>query len=63
MMEADEVQSFCSKCLSRSLDHSSRCPVCRQDLPSFAFFQDHAVNRVLLTICECWPQVDVNSSC
>ncbi|WVQ67955.1 uncharacterized protein L199_006160 [Kwoniella botswanensis] len=42
--------SFCSKCLSRSLDHSSRCPVCRQDLPSFAFFQDHAVNKVILTI-------------
>ncbi|WWD17561.1 hypothetical protein CI109_102002 [Kwoniella shandongensis] len=42
--------SFCSKCLSRSLDHSSRCPVCRQDLPSFAFFQDHAVNKVLVTI-------------
>ncbi|WWC70466.1 uncharacterized protein I206_104417 [Kwoniella pini CBS 10737] len=42
--------SFCAKCLSRSLDHSSRCPVCRQDLPSFAFFQDHAVNKVLLTI-------------
>ncbi|WRT66099.1 uncharacterized protein IL334_003052 [Kwoniella shivajii] len=42
--------SFCSKCLSRSLDHSSRCPVCRQDLPSFAFMQDHAVNKVLLTI-------------
>ncbi|WVF71748.1 hypothetical protein IAT40_006556 [Kwoniella sp. CBS 6097] len=42
--------SFCSKCLSRSLDHSSRCPVCRQDLPSFAFFQDHAVNKVVLSI-------------
>ncbi|RXK38932.1 hypothetical protein M231_03777 [Tremella mesenterica] len=42
--------SFCSKCLSRSLDHSSRCPVCRQDLPSFAFFQNHFVNRVLLTV-------------
>ena len=42
--------SFCSKCLSRSLDHSLRCPVCRQDLPSFAFFQDHAVNRVLLAV-------------
>lgn len=42
--------SFCSKCLSRSLDHSSRCPVCRQDLPSFAFFQDYAVNKVLLAI-------------
>ncbi|KAI9639903.1 PUA-like domain-containing protein [Dioszegia hungarica] len=42
--------SFCAKCLSRSLDHSHRCPVCRQDLPSYAYFQDHAVNRVLLTI-------------
>ncbi|ORY23131.1 PUA-like domain-containing protein [Naematelia encephala] len=40
--------SFCGKCLSRTLDHSSRCPLCRQDLPSFAFFQDHAVNKVLL---------------
>ena len=46
------LQSFCSKCLSRSLDHSSRCPLCRQDLPSFAFFQDHSVNRVLLTVSE-----------
>ncbi|KAK4683658.1 hypothetical protein P7C73_g6576, partial [Tremellales sp. Uapishka_1] len=42
--------TFCSKCLSRSLDHSSRCPLCRQDLPSFAFFQDHAVNKVVLTV-------------
>ncbi|GFZ44258.1 hypothetical protein JCM24511_01980 [Saitozyma sp. JCM 24511] len=42
--------SFCLKCLSRSLDHSQRCPICRQDLPSFAFFQEHAVNKVLLTI-------------
>ena len=47
---ANSLQSFCSKCLSRSLDHSSRCPLCRQDLPSFAFFQDHSVNRVLLTV-------------
>ncbi|EIW70926.1 hypothetical protein TREMEDRAFT_21645, partial [Tremella mesenterica DSM 1558] len=42
--------SFCSKCLSRSLDHSPRCPLCRQDLPSLAFFQDQFVNRVLLTV-------------
>ncbi|ORX36950.1 PUA-like domain-containing protein [Kockovaella imperatae] len=42
--------SFCYKCLSRSLDHSNRCPVCRQDLPGFAFFQDHSVNRVLLAV-------------
>ncbi|WVR07304.1 hypothetical protein IAU60_004345 [Kwoniella sp. DSM 27419] len=42
--------TFCRKCLSRSLDHSSRCPVCRQDLPSFAFFQDHATNKVITSI-------------
>lgn len=42
--------SFCSKCLARSLDHSQRCPVCRQNLPSFAFFNENTVNRVLLTI-------------
>ena len=44
------------ECLSRSLDHSLRCPVCRQDLPSFAFFQDHAVNRVLVAVTKtCFP--------
>ncbi|WVQ83118.1 hypothetical protein IAT38_005256 [Cryptococcus sp. DSM 104549] len=42
--------SFCAKCLSRSLDHSTRCPVCRQDLPSFSFFQDHPANKLLVTI-------------
>jgi hypothetical protein len=48
-------QTFCAKCLARSLDHSSRCPLCRQDLPSFAFFQDHAVNKVLMSISTCGP--------
>ncbi|KAI5452902.1 hypothetical protein NCC49_006439 [Naganishia albida] len=42
--------TFCSRCLARSLDHSSRCPVCRQDLPNFAFYQDHPVNKVLTTV-------------
>ncbi|KDQ64522.1 hypothetical protein JAAARDRAFT_28161 [Jaapia argillacea MUCL 33604] len=42
--------TFCNKCLQRSLDHSVTCPVCRQDLPGFAYFQDHAHNKVLLTI-------------
>ncbi|WVO12656.1 hypothetical protein L204_100261 [Cryptococcus depauperatus] len=42
--------SFCTKCLSRSLDHSPRCPVCRQDLPSFTYFQDHPQSKVLLFV-------------
>jgi Lon protease-like protein len=42
--------TFCSRCLARSLDHSSRCPVCRQDLPNFSFYQDHSVNKVLTSV-------------
>ncbi|EPQ59241.1 hypothetical protein GLOTRDRAFT_70507, partial [Gloeophyllum trabeum ATCC 11539] len=42
--------TFCAKCLQRSLDHSNACPLCRQDLPSFSYFQDHPYNQVLLAI-------------
>ncbi|ODO05317.1 hypothetical protein L198_02009 [Cryptococcus wingfieldii CBS 7118] len=42
--------SFCRKCLSRTLDHSPRCPVCRQDLPSFTFFQDHPSSKTLMSV-------------
>jgi hypothetical protein len=47
------------------MDHSSRCPVCRQDLPSFAFFQDHSVNKLLLTISECSdiPRLSASANC
>ncbi|KAF8913920.1 PUA-like domain-containing protein [Gymnopilus junonius] len=41
--------TFCAKCLQRSLDHSSVCPICRQELPSH-YFQDQPVNRTLLAI-------------
>ncbi len=40
--------TFCAKCLARSLDHSTRCPVCRQELPNLTYFQDHAVNKLML---------------
>ena len=43
-------QSFCSKCLQRSLDHSTACPLCRKDLPGYAYFQDHPSNVTLLSI-------------
>ncbi|KAJ9092719.1 hypothetical protein QFC19_008644 [Naganishia cerealis] len=42
--------TFCSRCLARSLDHSTRCPVCRQDLPTFSFYQDHPVNKLLASV-------------
>ncbi|KZT24500.1 hypothetical protein NEOLEDRAFT_1134878 [Neolentinus lepideus HHB14362 ss-1] len=42
--------TFCVKCLHRSLDHSNACPLCRQDLPPFHYFQDHPYNQVLLAI-------------
>ncbi|KAH6914896.1 LON-domain-containing protein [Coprinopsis sp. MPI-PUGE-AT-0042] len=42
--------TFCSKCLQRSLDHSPSCPVCRMDLPGYAYFQNHPSNKVILRI-------------
>ena len=42
--------SFCAKCLARSLDHSARCPLCRTDLPGFAFFHAHPLNLALHAI-------------
>ncbi|TFK55708.1 LON-domain-containing protein [Heliocybe sulcata] len=42
--------TFCAKCLQRSLDHNNACPLCRQDLPPFHYFQDHPYNQVLLAI-------------
>ncbi|OCH94063.1 hypothetical protein OBBRIDRAFT_770337 [Obba rivulosa] len=42
--------TFCTKCLQRSLDHSSACPLCRSTLPEYAYFQDHACNKVVLAL-------------
>ncbi|KAG8936154.1 hypothetical protein FRC02_004182 [Tulasnella sp. 418] len=50
--------TFCSKCLSRTLDHSLQCPLCRQELPGYAYFYDHAVNKVISSIIiRAFPQV------
>ncbi|KZS97578.1 LON-domain-containing protein [Sistotremastrum niveocremeum HHB9708] len=49
--------TFCSKCLQRSMDHNQKCPLCRQDLPGFHYFQDHPVNKVVLSILlEAFPE-------
>lgn len=42
--------TFCRTCFARSLDHSSKCPLCRTNMPSFAFFQDHPLNQTLLKL-------------
>ncbi|KAH7929465.1 hypothetical protein BV22DRAFT_1029515 [Leucogyrophana mollusca] len=42
--------TFCSKCLQRSLDHSLLCPLCREELPGYAYFQDHPHNKVILSL-------------
>jgi hypothetical protein len=43
-------QTFCAKCLHRSLDHTNRCPLCRQLLPGFSYFQDHPLNKTIMSI-------------
>ncbi|KAL5636942.1 hypothetical protein ACGC1H_000798 [Rhizoctonia solani] len=42
--------TFCSSCLERSLDHSTKCPLCRLDLPPNAYFYQHAHNEVIVQI-------------
>ncbi|KAJ7180108.1 PUA-like domain-containing protein, partial [Mycena crocata] len=39
--------TFCAKCLHRALDHSNLCPLCRDSLPGFSFFEDHPTTQVL----------------
>ncbi|CAE6509580.1 unnamed protein product [Rhizoctonia solani] len=42
--------TFCSTCLERSLDHSTKCPLCRLDLPPNSYFYQHAHNEVIVQI-------------
>ncbi|KAF5369913.1 hypothetical protein D9758_001039 [Tetrapyrgos nigripes] len=42
--------TFCSRCLLRSLDHRPLCPLCREQLPSFAYFQNRSNNQLMLRI-------------
>ncbi|KIJ20037.1 hypothetical protein PAXINDRAFT_166204 [Paxillus involutus ATCC 200175] len=42
--------TFCSKCLQRSLDHSMLCPLCREDLPGFVYFQEHPHNKIIISL-------------
>ncbi|TFL05995.1 PUA-like domain-containing protein [Pterulicium gracile] len=44
--------TFCADCLQRSIDHSTICPLCRQALPGYAYFQLHPCNKVISKIVE-----------
>ena len=43
-------QTFCSRCLYRSLDHGRQCPLCRQALPGVMYFQEHPFNKTIISI-------------
>lgn len=50
--------TFCRQCFARSLDHSSTCPLCRADMPSFAFFQEHPSNNIVFKLLTAeWAEV------
>ncbi|PWN36728.1 LON-domain-containing protein [Meira miltonrushii] len=42
--------TFCRRCFSRSLDHSTSCPLCRTDMPPFSFFQEHPCSSTLVKL-------------
>ncbi|GAA6030404.1 hypothetical protein JCM8097_009091 [Rhodosporidiobolus ruineniae] len=42
--------SFCRDCLARAYDHSDKCPLCRADLPSLAFFRTQRTNTALQAV-------------
>lgn len=50
------LQTFCRRCIARSLDHSPKCPLCRSDLP-VTTGRGMAVNRVLQSIRESDPSL------
>lgn len=42
-------QTFCSKCLQRSLDHGPTCPICRREIPAM-YFQEHPPNNAIMNL-------------
>ncbi|KZV65677.1 LON-domain-containing protein [Peniophora sp. CONT] len=42
--------TFCAKCLQRSLDHSTQCPLCRHDLAGYAYNLHQPCNKVILSV-------------
>ncbi|GAA5833041.1 hypothetical protein JCM3766R1_000408 [Sporobolomyces carnicolor] len=44
--------SFCRNCLARAYDHSSKCPLCRSDLPPLPYFNRERTNLALEGVIE-----------
>ncbi|GAA5914811.1 uncharacterized protein JCM6883_005622 [Sporobolomyces salmoneus] len=44
--------SFCRNCLTRAYDHSSKCPLCRSDLPPLPYFNRERTNIALHSVIE-----------
>lgn len=44
--------SFCRNCLARAYDHSSKCPLCRSDLPPLPYFHRERTNIALKSVIE-----------
>ncbi|OZJ01655.1 hypothetical protein BZG36_05565 [Bifiguratus adelaidae] len=42
--------TFCRGCILRSIDHNTKCPLCRHQLPSYTFFSKHALNSMMQTL-------------
>lgn len=55
-------QTFCAKCLQRSLDHRTTCPLCRRALPSYSYFQDHPLNKLVLALRKPLPILSLENS-
>ncbi|GES78069.1 ATP-dependent protease La domain-containing protein [Rhizophagus clarus] len=39
--------SFCKPCITRSLDHNSTCPICRQPLHNYNAYLHHPINKTI----------------
>ncbi|CAB4486309.1 unnamed protein product [Rhizophagus irregularis] len=39
--------SFCKPCITRSLDHNSACPICRQPLHNYNAYLHHPINKTI----------------
>ncbi|CAG8476224.1 7270_t:CDS:1 [Acaulospora morrowiae] len=41
--------TYCRPCLTRSLDHNDRCPLCRYQLRSYEYYRNNPINKTIST--------------
>jgi Lon protease-like protein len=44
--------TFCKSCITRSLDHSDKCPLCRHPLTNYTYFQHHPINMSIFNLLQ-----------